>query len=209
MLKALRRAADRRRHAHGDYGWLFTPYTGNEMVAIDCKTTGPDARHAELVSLAAVRIRDERVLTSDSLDLCLARPASLAGDSIGLHGLRGIDLADETEIEEALARFLDFVGNRPLVGWCLKLDLAVLNHYLRPLFGFDLPNAGIDVAQCYQRQLHRNHPERDVRLCLEQVAELLEMPVMRRYSALGDAVTTALIHLRLARGALLAEQRFC
>lgn len=206
MLKALRRAADRRRQAHGDYGWLFSPYTGDEMVAIDCETTGLDTRYAELVSLAAVRIRGDRVLTSDSLDLRLARPASLSGDSIRIHGLRGIDLADGTGIEDALAQFLDFVGNRPLVGWRLDFDLAMLNRHLRPLFGFDLPNAGIDVAQTYRRQLRRSHPERDVRPRFEQVAERLGVPVMGRHTALGDAVTTALMHLRLARGPMRAER---
>ncbi|MDZ7854039.1 MAG: 3'-5' exonuclease [Halomonas sp.] len=208
MLRALRRAADRRRQVHGDYGWLFSPYTGDEMIAIKCQTTGLDTRHAELVSLAAVRIRGDRVLTSDSLDLRLARPASLSGDSIRIHGLRGIDLADGTDIEEALTRLLDFIGNRPLVGWCLDFDLAMLNRQLRPLFGFELPNAGIDVAQTYRRQLRLSHPEVDVRPRFEQVAEHLGVPVMGRHTALGDAVTTALIHLRLARGPMLAA-RFC
>ncbi|SEL16063.1 3'-5' exonuclease [Halomonas daqiaonensis] len=208
MLKALRRAADRRRQVHGDYGWLFSPYTGEEMVAIHCNATGLDTRHAELVSLAAVRIRGDRVLTSDSLDLHLARPASLSGDSIRIHGLRAIDLADGANVEEALTRFLGFVGNRPLVGWRLDFDLAMLNRYLRPLFGFDLPNAGIDVAQTYQRQLRRSHPELDISPRFEKVAERLGVPVMGRHTALGDAVTTALIHLRLARGPMLAK-RLC
>ncbi|MEQ6916984.1 3'-5' exonuclease [Halomonas aquatica] len=208
MLRALRRAADRRRQANGDYGWLFAPYTGEEMVAIDCVTTGHDAREPELVSLAAVRVRGDRVLTSDSLDLRLARPASLCGDSIRLHGLRGIDLDDGTGIDEALAQFLDFVGNRPLIGWRLDVDLAILNRYLRPRFGFDLPNAGIDVAQAYYRQLRRRCPELDIRPHFEEVAERLGVPVMGRHTALGDAVTTALIHLRMAHSLLQAE-RFC
>ncbi|CAM3587472.1 3'-5' exonuclease [Halomonas lysinitropha] len=208
MLKALRRAADRRRQAHGDYGWLFSPYTGDEMIAIKCEATGLNTRRAELVSVAAVRIRGDRVLTSDSLYLRLARPASLSGDSIRIHGLRGIDLADGADVEEALARLLDFIGNRPLVGWRLDFDLAMLNRYLRPLFGFELPNAGIDVAQAYRRQLRLSHPEVDVRPRFEQVAERLGVPVMGRHTALGDAVTTALIHLRLKRGPMLAA-RFC
>lgn len=207
MLRALRRAADRRRQAHGDYGWLFSPYTGDEMVAIDCKTTARNPRRAELVSLAAVRIRGDRVLTSDSLDLRLARPASLAGDSIRIHGLRGIDLVDGAGVEEALAQFLDFVGNRPLVGWCLDSELTILNRYLRPLFGFDLPNAGIDVAQPYLRQLRHRHPELDIHPRFEQVAERLGVPVMGRHTALGDAVTAALIHLRLTRSAMPAKGR--
>lgn len=208
MLRALRRAADRRRQVNGDHGWLFAPYTGEELVAIDCVTTGPDPRRAELVSLAAVRLRGDRVLTSDSLDLRLARPASLCGDSIRLHGLRGIDLAEGAGIDEALAQFLDFVGNRPLIGWRLDDDLTLLNRYLRPRFGFDLPNACIDVAQAYYRRLHRCHPELATRPCFEQVAARLGVPVMGRHTALGDAVTTALIHLCLTRSPSGVE-RFC
>lgn len=200
MLRALRRAVDRRRQVHGDHAWLFAPYTGEELVAIDCVTTGHDPRRAELVSLAAVRLRGDRVLTSDSLDLRLAPPASLCGDSIRRHGLRGIDLAGGAGIDEALAQFLDFVGNRPLIGWRLDDDLALLNRYLRPRFGFDLPNARIDVAQVYYRRLHRRHPSLATRPRFEEVAARLGVPVMGRHTALGDAVTAALIHLRLARG---------
>ncbi|GKW50099.1 3'-5' exonuclease [Halomonas sp. NCCP-2165] len=200
MLRALRRVSDRRRQANGEYGWLFNPYTGDEMVAIDCETTGLDTRRAELVSLAAVRLKDDRVLTSQSLDLRLARPASLSGDSIRIHRLRGIDLKGGDTIEAALAKFLDFVGNRPLVGWCLEFDLAILNRYLRAHLGFELPNARVEVSQAYAKALRRSRPELIPNLRFEAVAEALEVPVMGRHTALGDAVTTALMYTRVQRG---------
>ncbi|MDC8803074.1 3'-5' exonuclease [Halomonas pacifica] len=200
MLRALRRVSDRRRQANGEYGWLFNPYTGDEMVAIDCETTGLDTRRAELVSLAAVRLKGDRVLTSQSLDLRLARPASLSGDSIRIHRLRGIDLEGGDSIEAALAKFLDFVGNRPLVGWCLEFDLVILNRYLRAHLGFELPNARVEVSQAYAKALRRSRPELIPNLRFEAVAEALEVPVMGRHTALGDAVTTALMYTRVQRG---------
>lgn len=200
MLRALRRASDRRRQANGEYGWLFNPYTGDEMVAIDCETTGLDTRRAELVSLAAVRLKGDRVLTSQSLDLRLTRPASLTGDSIRIHGLRGIDLEGGDSIEAALAKFLDFVGNRPLVGWCLEFDLAILNRYLRAHLGFELPNARVEVSRVYAKALRRRQPEAIPNLRFEAVARALEVPVMGRHTALGDAVTTALMYTRVQRG---------
>ncbi|MBF8221790.1 MULTISPECIES: 3'-5' exonuclease [Halomonadaceae] len=200
MLRALRRASDRRRQANGEYGWLFTPYTGDEMVAIDCETTGLDTREAELVSLAAVRLKGDRVLTSQSLDLRLARPASLTGDSIRIHGLRGVDLEGGDSIEAALAQFLDFVGNRPLVGWYLEFDLAILNRYLRAHLGFELPNARVEVSRVYAKALRRRQPELIPNLRFEAVAKALEVPVMGRHTALGDAVTTALMYTRVQRG---------
>jgi DNA polymerase III subunit epsilon len=201
MFRVLRRASDRRRHADGEYGWLFHPYTGEELVAIDCETTGVDPRTAEPVSIAAVKVRGDRVLTSESLDLRLKRPASLTGDSIRIHGLRGIDLEGGEDIEAALGRLLDFIGNRPLLGWRLDFDLAILNRQLRPRFGFDLPNSGIDVAQLYHRQLRRSYRDVDGPAAgFEAVAKALNVPVMGRNTALGDAVTIALMYLRLERG---------
>ncbi|MCG6657650.1 3'-5' exonuclease [Halomonas campisalis] len=202
MLRALRRASDRRRHAEGEYGWLFNPYTGDELVAIDCETTGVDPRSAEPVSIAAVKVRGERVLTSESLDLRLQRPSTLSGESIRIHGLRGIDLDDGECLDQALARLLDFIGNRPLLGWRLDFDLAIINRQLRPRFGFDLPNSGIDVAQLYHRQLRRSHLEAASAPRFEAAAKALGVPVMGRNTALGDAVTTALMYLRLERGTL-------
>ncbi|WP_163558580.1 3'-5' exonuclease [Halomonas sp. NO4] len=207
MLRVLRRASDRRRHAGGEYGWLFHPYTGDELVAIDCETTGVDTRTAEPVAIAAVKVRGERVLTSESLDLRLQRPATLTGDSIRIHGLRGVDLDDGESPERALARLIDFIGNRPLLGWHLDFIRAVLDRQLRPRFGFDLPNSGIDVSQLYFRQLRRSHLEADAAgLRFESVAQALGVPVMGRHTALGDAVTTALMYLRLERGAV-AQRR--
>ncbi len=206
MLKVLRRAADRRRHANGEYAWLFHPYTGEEMVVIDTETTGLDTRSAELVSIAAVRVRGDRILTSESLDLRLRRPDTLTGDSIRIHGLRGVDLDNGESIDAALARLLDFVGNRPLVGWHLGFDLAILNRELRPRFGFELPNATVDVAQLWRRRLWRRHPEIDSLPRFEAVAEHLGVPVMGRHTALGDAVTTALMFLRLERGHASGDQ---
>lgn len=204
MLKTLRRLVDRHRHAHGHFGWLFRPYTGEELVALAVQSTGGDVRSAEPLVIAAVRLRGERVLTSESLELRLARPAGLDAEALRRHGLRGIDLDDGLSIDEALARLLDFVGNRPLVGWRLDRDLALLDRQLRRHFGFELPNAGIDLAQRFHR--YHAHSRLDTAPSFERVAEQLGVPLMGRHSALGTAVTTALMHLRLDRDAALARR---
>lgn len=199
MFKALRRAADRWRHADSRYGWLFQPYTGDEMVAVACRATESVDRRGEPVAIAAVRLSGERVLTSESLDLHVRRPPGLTAEAVRRHGLRGIDLDDGETLDDALERLLDFVGNRPLVGWHLEDELAMLNRGLRSRFGFDLPNAAIDVAHLYQRRQRYRHPQLEGRPCFEEAAERLDVPMMGRHSALGDAVTTAVMYLRLAR----------
>lgn len=199
MFKTWRRIADQRRQAGGYYGWLFNPYTGNELVAIDCETTGLDPRSAELVAIGAIRLRDARLLTSDALELRLTPPASLAGDSIRFHGLRRIDLENGFERRDALQRFLEFVGNRPLVSWRIDFDLMILNRYLRAEFDFELPNARLDVARRYAQRLRCPYSQLEPSLCFKTACRSLEVPLIQR-SPLGNAMSAGLLHLRLTRG---------
>ncbi|MCK0744455.1 3'-5' exonuclease [Chromohalobacter nigrandesensis] len=204
MIKALRRAGDRRRQLGGHHAWRFAPYGGSEVIALDCETTDLDPRRAELVALAAVKVRDGRVLTSESLDLRLQRPESLSGDSIRIHGLRGVDLLGGEALGDALERLLDFIGNRPLVGWCIAYDVAVINRHLRPRTGFDLPNRTLDVCKLYARERRRVQPDIEPDMRFEVMSEALGVPVIGRHTALGDAVTTALMYLRLCHGRALS-----
>ncbi|MFD2317071.1 3'-5' exonuclease, partial [Halomonas organivorans] len=101
--RTLRRVVDRHRHAHGHYGWLFHPYTGEELVALAVQATEGDARLAEPLVIAAVRLRGDRILTSESLELRLAPTSGLDADTIRHHCLRGIDLDDGVGMDQALA----------------------------------------------------------------------------------------------------------
>jgi DNA polymerase-3 subunit epsilon len=73
----------------------------------------------------------------------------------------------------------------------------MLNRQLRPRFGFDLPNATVDIAQRYAKAVRRVNPQMEPSLRFEAMAESLGVPVMGRHTALGDAVTTALMYVRL------------
>ena len=197
MLRTLRRATDRRRHAGGHYAHLFLPHDGGDVIALDCETTSPDARQAELVSIAAVPVRNGRVETSQALHVHLRRPHGLQRDSIRIHGMRPDDLADGATVDDALERLLDFIGNRPLVGWCIDFDVAVINRHLRPRTGFELPNRSIELIQQYKRRLRRSHPDVAPHVGFEAMAEALDVPIIGRHTALGDATTSALMYLRM------------
>jgi len=193
----LKRLVQRRRHGKGPYGHLFAAPHGDEVMALDCETTGLNTRSAELVSVAAVPIRDGRARVGAALDLRMAPPASLDGESICIHRLRGVDLDDGVPVEQGLERLLAFIGNRPLVGWCLDFDLAIINRYLRASVGFDLPNPVIELSDLYRRRHHYRNPHSLPDLRFERVAGELGVPVIGRHSARGDATTAALMYLKL------------
>ncbi|WP_232802347.1 3'-5' exonuclease [Alloalcanivorax mobilis] len=195
----LKRMIQRHRHGAGPFGHLFQAPDGQELMALDCETTGLDPRRCELVSVAAVPIRAGRVQAGAALDLRIRTPASLDAQSIRVHRLRGVDLEDGLEAEQALERLLDFIGNRPLVGWCLDFDLTVLNRVARRHTGFDLPNPVIELSDLYRRHQARRRPDALPDLRFESAARCLGVPVIGRHSARGDATTAALMYLRLKK----------
>ena len=42
------------------------------------------------------------------------------------------DLEDALDIEDVVLEFIDFIGNRTLVGYFLDFDIRMINKYLKP-----------------------------------------------------------------------------
>ena len=110
-----------------------------------------------------------------------------------------VDLDEGESVVATLEQLLDFIGNRPLVGWCVDFDVAMINRYLRPLLGFDLPNTTIELSSLYQKKMRHWKPELEPDLHFDAMADALQVPVMERHTARGDAVTAALMYLQLQR----------
>ncbi|MFC6669779.1 3'-5' exonuclease [Marinobacterium aestuariivivens] len=198
--RTIRRFKDRLDHRGGPHAELFESYQGDELVSLDCETTGLDVRSAEIISIGAVKIRGKRVLTSERLDIKLKPPASLTGDSIKIHKIRASDLADGIEMDEALEQLLAFIGNRPILGYYINFDVRMLDKYLRPRYGFGLPNRTIELSHVYHDIIKWKSVGGSVDLRFDTIASKLEVPIIERHTALGDAITVALMYVRLKYG---------
>jgi len=190
---------ERRRYAQGPHAALFKPYQGDEWVALDLETTGLDPSRDEILSLAAVPGQGRRLLLRERLDLVVRSDSPRITEAIRHHRLRPDDVAAGVPLDEALERLLALLGNRPLVGYCIGFDIAMLDRALRPRLGFGLPNARIDVQREYAAWQRRIRPEAEPDLRFEAIAQALDLPMPERHSALGDAVAAGLMHIRLCR----------
>lgn len=112
MINTLRRWWYRHKFKDSQYHDLFSRYRGTELVSLDCETTSLDPHSAELVTIAATRIQDNRILTSQSIHLTLRAPASLDAGSVAIHRIRHQDLNQGLEEGQALEKLLAFIGNR-------------------------------------------------------------------------------------------------
>lgn len=198
--RTIRRLKERYEHKGGPYAHLFESYTGDEVVSLDCETTSLDVKQGEILSIGAVKIKGNRVMTSDRLDIKLKAPESLTGDSIKIHKIRASDLSEGIELDEALDKVLEFVGNRPILGYYVNYDIRMLDKFIRPKFGFSLPNKAVELSHVYHDIITWRSVGGNVDLRFDTISKSLDIPMLERHTALGDAITVALMYVRLKHG---------
>jgi DNA polymerase-3 subunit epsilon len=181
--------------------FLYDAPPPNEWVSVDCETTGLDTRQDDIIAIGAVRIVGNRVMTSEALSILVRPSKGVSADSVRIHRLREQDVAQGLEPEEAMRQLLTFIGSRPLVGYFLEFDVAMINRVLFPMLGVALPQPKIEVSTLFyehKRRLSRG-PEQDrhIDLRFDTLMDELDLPRRDAHDALNDAVMAALAFIKL------------
>jgi DNA polymerase-3 subunit epsilon len=186
---------------------LYDDPPADEWVALDCETTGLDVRYDRIVSIGAVRIVGNRLLTGQRLELLVRPERSLKAASMRVHRLRERDVALGLPPREAMRLLLDFIGSRPLVGYYLEFDVAMLNREIWPMLGVRLPQSKIEVSAMYydykRRQMPAHALGETIDLRFATIMNDLGLPLREAHDALNDAVMAGLAFVKLRR--LLTE----
>ena len=191
----------RRRHRGGEWAALLQPPPAGEWVSLDLETTGMDPARDHILSLAAVPVRDGRVLLSERFERRIHTARSFGIDSIRHHRITPDEASTGEQITEVVREFLHWLGSRRLLGYYLGFDLDMLAPHVRAATGFALPNATVDLADEVARRQRQQRPNAPVNLDFAHIADTLGVPMVERHSALGDATTVGLCWLALqARG---------
>jgi len=212
MFNALKRTLSRHRLRDPEYTFLFEPPPPDESVSIDCETTGLNRRKDDIISVAAIKIRGSRILTSETFEAKVKPETALNLDAIKVHTLREQDIADGRPMGETLPKLLRFIGSRPLVGFYLEFDVAMLNKHVRRMIGIDLPNPQIEVSGVYYDLKYRGAPPgAQIDLRFASLMNDLGLPILDQHDAAADALMTAMMHVKLvdrrARGARIPRER--
>lgn len=197
-----------------DYKFLFEPGPPGEVVSLDCETTGLDPRRDEVVAVAAVLIRGNRILTSHRFEALVRPEDSQAGaESIKVHRLRQRDVADAQPMRRVLPDLLRFIGGRPLVGYYIDFDVRMLDKYAMHLIETKLPNRQIEVSALYYDRKYQGMPPGSLfDLRFASILADLGIPLLTAHDALNDAIMAGMAYLALrdmkARRVRIPRERF-
>ena len=187
--------------ADAHFSFMYDAPPAGEWVTLDCETTGLDVRKDKIVSIGAVRIVGNRLLTGQRLALLVRPDKAMTGDNMRLHRLRESDVAKGLAPEQAMRRLLDFIGSRPLVGYFLEFDVAMLNREIWPMLGVRLPQRKVEVSAMYydykNRQLPAHQRGGDIDLRFATMMNDLGLPQRDAHDAINDAVMAGLAFVKL------------
>jgi DNA polymerase-3 subunit epsilon len=176
-----------------------TPWRELDFTVVDLETTGLNPSTDEIVSFATVTVSQGKVSLADAR-YELVRPKRMPGeDTSRIHGLREADLIEAPPVEDLLEGLLDALSGRILVAHVAAIEEGFLEAALAAS-GLRLRNRFVDTAKLaleLSRLRREKPPERDP-VGLSELARALGLPVHRRHTADGDALTTAQAFIALA-----------
>ena len=180
-----------------NYNYLFEPYEGDEYVCFDCETTGLNPKTAEIISIGAIIIKDNKIVHSKKFERFAKTTNPLCSESIKIHHIRECDIQNALDIEDVIDDFLDFIGNRPLVGYFLEFDCAMIDKYIKPKLGITLPNPKIEVSSLYYDMMIKKYPQGNIDLRFDVIMNKLSLPRLGKHDAINDVIMTSMIFLKL------------
>ncbi|MDD2400111.1 MAG: 3'-5' exonuclease [Sulfurovum sp.] len=198
MFEKLKRRWNRKHLNDERFAFLFDEKVpSDEVVVFDCETTGLDPQKDHIVSIGAVKIKGDKILTDQALHLYVQQKEGIAHESIKIHQIRNCDLHSAVTIEEAIESFLYFIQNRTLAGYYLEFDIAMINKYTKKMFAITLPNKQEEVSALYYDKKISTIPQGNIDLRFDTIVENLALPRLKAHDALNDAVMTAMMYLKL------------
>jgi DNA polymerase III subunit epsilon len=169
------------------------------FTVFDTETTGLNPSDGdEIVQIGAARIVNGRLLRNETFEQLVDPRRSLARESVHVHGITEEILRGQPTIDKVLPTFHAFCEETVLVGHNAAFDMRFLQmkekatgvQFRQPVLDTLLLSAVI-------------HPNQDAHR-LEAIAERLGVRVIGRHTALGDAIVTGEVFLKMIP--LLAAQ---
>jgi DNA polymerase III subunit alpha, Gram-positive type len=162
-----------------------------EFVIFDIETTGLSNNTDKITEIGAVKIKDHKIIDRFSALVNPERP--IPAKIVELTSITDEMVKNEPTIEEVLPRFLEFVGNLPVVAHNAKFDTGFIRAKAKHI-GKNFLNTIIDtlpISKWLLPDLKRHK--------LNNIAEYLDVNLKNHHRAVDDAEATAMIFLKFLK----------
>ena len=173
-------------------GLLETSLKELTYTVFDTETTGlnPDGGD-EIISIAAVRIVNGKIVYKDIFEELVDPKREIPIESYKIHGINYEMVTGKKDINTILPLFKQFTADTVLAGHNIAFDMKMFKVKEKTTH-IKFSNPVIDTL-LLSAILHPVHEQHD----MENIAKRLGINIIGRHTALGDAIATAEIFLKL------------
>lgn len=169
-----------------------TPLIALDAVVLDTETTGPDAATARIIQIGAVRVLRGEVHNENSFDQLVDPGIPVPESSTAIHGLHDSDIAGAPAFAEIRTELEKYLGDAVIIGHSIGYDLSLLKS--------ETEKAGVPWRR--PRSLDTRILARLIRptltnFTLDTVSAWLGVEITGRHTALGDALATAEVFVKM------------
>lgn len=174
-----------------------TPIDEVDFVVFDTELTGLNQSKDSIVSIGGVRMHGGRIEVGTPFYRVVSPRTELTGKSIVIHGITPSETEGCPDMETLLPEFLDFCGDRILIGHFISMDIGFVNTEMKRAMGRTMSNGAIDTVTLYRsiRQCDSDrcayYDERSENANLFELADKYGIEVNGAHNALSDAYITA------------------
>ena len=198
MIQKLKLKYHKSKLVNKKFEFLFDQIDENEeFVSFDCETTGLNPKKDEILSIGAVKIIQNKIELSESFERFLSPVNDISKESIKIHHIRPCDIKNSIDSKVAIEEFLHFIGNRTLIGYYIKFDIALINRYAKEIIGTTIPNKSIELSNMYYKRYKKKSSHEFVDLKFDTIMDELDLPKLGQHDAVNDAVMSAMMYLKL------------
>lgn len=184
--------------SQGDHALDDRPLRSLIYTVFDTETTGLNPSQGdEIIQIGATRIVNGKLLRQDAFEQLIDPGRSIPAASIPIHGITPAMVQGQPRIGQVLPSFHAYASDTVLVAHNAAFDMKFLQLKERSTgLRFDQPVLDTLLLSAVI------HPHQDSHR-LEAIAQRMNITVLGRHTALGDALVTAEVFLRMIP--LLAE----
>jgi len=180
------------------YSFLFDKNINqNEYIVLDTETTGLNPKKDEILSIGAVKIINNKIITSKSFEIFIKPTNKISSKSISIHHILPDDLVNCVSINEALKELFFFIKNLPIIGYYISFDINILNTYIEKYIGTTLNNEQIELSDMYYKRYKKHSAHEFVDLKFDTIMKELDIPKLKKHDALNDSIMSAMMYLKL------------